>query len=129
MVLFRSSWTDEQVEQLVGNLLRTGVILAAVVVLIGGILYLARYGANPPSYSAFKGEPEELRSVPAIVAGAVDLRRRALIQLGLLLLIATPIARVALSVFAFFRQRDWTYVAVTLFVLAVLLYGLFGEHP
>ena len=50
----------------------------------------------------------------------LDGRGRALIQLGLLLLIATPVARVAFSVFAFERQRDWTYVGITLFVLAVL---------
>ena len=46
------------------------------------------------------------------------------IQLGLLLLIATPILRVAVSTFDFLRERDWLYVTVTLIVLAVLIYGL-----
>jgi uncharacterized membrane protein len=49
-----------------------------------------------------------------------------LIQLGLLILIATPIARVAFSVVAFLYQRDWMYVAVTLMVLGLLVYSLFG---
>jgi uncharacterized membrane protein len=47
------------------------------------------------------------------------------VQLGVLLLIATPVARVAFSALAFARQRDYTYVALTLFVLAVLLCSLF----
>jgi uncharacterized membrane protein len=66
-----------------------------------------------------------LRSVSGIVRGAVV---RSWIQLGLLLLIATPVARVLSSIFAFTAQRDRTYVAVTLIVAAVLLYSLFGEH-
>jgi uncharacterized membrane protein len=51
-----------------------------------------------------------------------------MIQLGLLFLIATPVARVAFSVYAFMRERDKTYVIITLIVLAILLYSLFGRH-
>src|SRR5262249_33475839 len=117
---------DEQVEQVVGNLLRAGVILAAVVVLAGGILYLIRHGNDPrPNYEVFKGEPEELRRPTLILEAALELRSGGLIQLGLLLLLATPVARVVFSVFAFARERDFTYVALTLIVLAVLLYSLF----
>ena len=54
---------------------------------------------------------------------------RGLIQFGLLLLIAVPVARVAFSVVAFALQRDRTYVVVTLIVLAVLLYGLTRAGP
>lgn len=120
-------WTDEQVEQIMGNLLRVGVLLAAAVVLAGGILYLSRYGNLFPEYRVFHGEPAEFRSVSGVVEAALALRSRGLIQLGLLLLIATPVARVVLSVFAFALQRDYTYVVVTLIVLAVLLYSLAGD--
>jgi uncharacterized membrane protein len=48
-------------------------------------------------------------------------------QLGLLVLIATPITRVAFSVFAFFYERDWKYVVFTLIVLGLLLYSLLGR--
>jgi uncharacterized membrane protein len=120
------AWTDKQVEQMLGNLLRAGVLLAAVVVLIGGILYLAQYGATTADYRVFRGEPSDLRTVSGIVTGAVSLRTRGLIQFGLLLLMATPIARVAFSLFAFVRQRDRTYVIVTLIVLATLVYSLTG---
>ena len=62
-------------------------------------------------------------------ANCTTTRGRGLIQLGVLLLIATPVARVVFSAWAFARQRDWTYVLVTLFVLAVLLFGLFYGQP
>lgn len=47
-----------------------------------------------------------------------------MIALGLLLLIATPVARVALAAFGFLREGDWLYTAVASFVLAVLLFSL-----
>ncbi len=122
----RRPWSDEQVEEIVGNLLRSGVIASAIVVLAGGIIYLVRYGANLPDYSIFHGEPAEFRSVEGILKAAFALRSRGLIQLGLLLLIATPVARVIFSIFAFALQRDRIYIVVTLIVLAVLIYSLAG---
>ena len=119
-------WSDQQVEEIVGNLLRSGVIAAGILVLAGGIIYLIRYGANLPDYSIFQGVPAEFSSVEGIIKAAFALRSRGLIQLGLLLLIATPVARVAFSIFAFALQRDRIYIAVTLIVLGVLIYSLAG---
>ncbi len=119
-------WSDEQTEQTLGTLLRIGVLMSAALVLAGGIVYLIHYGKTFPDYRVFRGEPADLRSVSGIVEAAMALRSRGLIQLGLLLLIATPVARVVLSVFAFALERDYTYIAVTLIVLAVLLYSLAG---
>ena len=119
-------WTDEQVEQLVGSLLRYGVLTAALVALIGGVFYLARFGSAPVRYHEFKGQPPMLTSVGGVVGGVLALDPKAIIQLGLLLLIATPIARVAFTLVAFIRQRDRTYILITAVVLAVLLYSLSG---
>jgi uncharacterized membrane protein len=105
-------------------LLRAGVMLAAAVVFAGGAIYLAKYGREIPDYHVFRGEAAEYRSVHGIVRAALQLRGRGFIQLGLLLLIATPIARVVVSVFDFARERDWLYVGLTAFVLAVLVYSL-----
>ena len=121
-------WTDEQVEQVLGNLLRVGVVVAAVVVAIGGGMYLAEYGTARADYGVFRGEPEELRHPADILVEAWALRSRGVIQLGLLLLVATPVARVIFSVFAFARERNWLYVLLTLIVLGVLLYSLFAAH-
>ena len=67
---------DEQVEQALGNLLRTGVVLAALVVLAGGVLYLARHGGEPADRRTFQGEPAELRSPAGIVSEALALHER-----------------------------------------------------
>ncbi|PSM50405.1 DUF1634 domain-containing protein [Chroococcidiopsis sp. CCALA 051] len=123
----RARWTEHQVEQIVGNLLRLGVILSASVVLLGGILYLSRYGMDSPNYQVFRGEPSDLRTFPGIVRNALSLRRRGLIQFGLLLLIITPIVRVAFLTFAFVKQGDRIYVVITLIVLSTLLYSLINS--
>ena len=119
------AWTDQRIDQILGNLLRAGVILASAVVLVGGGMYLARHADEKVDLSRFQGEPKTFRSVSGIVESALTLERQGVIDLGILLLIATPVARVAFSVFAFAVQRDRTYVTVTLIVLAVLLYSLF----
>src|SRR2546428_311278 len=115
-----SSWSEEQVERFLGNLLRAGVILAATVILFGGVLYLVRHGAEPADHKVFKGEPPNLVSPRGILESALALESRGIIQLGLLLLIATPVARVVFSIYAFARQRDGLYVALTTTVLIIL---------
>jgi len=111
-----------------GFLLRTGVILAAALVFVGGVLFLVRHPLPVTNYRVFQGEPQELRTVSGIIRNAFSWHGRGLIQLGVLVLIATPVARVIFSVFAFLYERDWTYVAVTLLVLGLLLYSLLGGH-
>jgi len=128
MTSITGKWTDERLEGLLGNLLRWGVISAAAVVLLGGVVYLARHGSERPLYRIFRGEPSDLKTVPGILGDAWNGRGRGLIQLGLLLLIATPVTRVILSLGVFAIQRDRRYVLITLAVLTILLYGLFGPY-
>jgi uncharacterized membrane protein len=122
------SWNDLRIELIIGALLRTGVLLAAAVVLFGAVVFLARNGHKSASYVVFRGEPQTLTTVSGILQGALHMNGSAIIQLGLLILIATPVARVAFSALAFALERDYLYVWITLFVLAVLLYSLLGSH-
>ncbi|MGZ3557312.1 MAG: DUF1634 domain-containing protein [Gemmatimonadaceae bacterium] len=115
---------DEQVELVIGRLLQWGVLAAAIVVVIGGILLLAQYGHLPATFRQFNSEDSALRSVGGIIRAALSGDSRAIVQLGLVLLIATPAARVALTLGAFIIQRDRLYVVTTSIVLALLLYGL-----
>ncbi len=117
---------DPRLQHIVGTLLRSGVLLAAAVVLVGGILYLARHGGAVPDYHVFRGQPAGLRTLAGIVRGAFTLDERGIVQLGLVLLIATPIARVAAAAVAFAFERDRAYVLVSLLVLSLLLYSLLG---
>jgi uncharacterized membrane protein len=118
--------TDEQMDRIISILLRSGVLISALVVLAGGILYLILHGAALPQYGVFRGEPADLRSLSGIVKDVLAFKSRGIIQFGLLLLVATPVARVAFSILAFALQRDRTYVIITLIVLGILLYSLTG---
>lgn len=120
-------WSDQNVEVIIANLLRAGVILSASVVLVGGLFFLWLHGLEPATYRVFKGEPTDLRQFHGIARAAIALHGRGIIQIGLLFLIATPVARVAFSVFAFGVERDWLYVGISTFVLLVLLYSLLGS--
>ncbi|MGA7624756.1 MAG: DUF1634 domain-containing protein [Candidatus Acidiferrales bacterium] len=115
---------DKKVETFLGKLLRAGVFLAAIVVLTGGVWHVLQSRDALPNYKIFHGEPTELRHVPKIVHDAISMQPLGLIQLGLLLLIATPVARVFFSVVGFVIERDWMYVVATLLVLALLIYSL-----
>ena len=122
----KRAWSEFRIEQIVGNLLRNGVILAAAVVTAGAVLFLWRHGGEIPEYGIFHGEPSRLRHLGGIATEAFSGRARGLIQLGLLLLIATPVARVVFSVVGFALERDRAYVLITLFVLGVLVFSLAG---
>ena len=126
-MLSKRSWTDQRIEHILGNLLRAGVLLSALVVLIGGVIYLLRHGRSPMDFGVFRGEPADLRGVRGIIRDTLALRGRGIIQLGLLLLIATPVARVAFSIFGFAEERDRMYVVFTVIVFSILLYSLIGS--
>jgi uncharacterized membrane protein len=117
-------WTDHQVDQVIGRLLQIGVAVATVVVLIGSALLLLRHGHDVVDLHQFRGTSERLRSVGSIAHYALSGDPLAIIQLGLVLLIATPLARVGLTLAAFVVQRDWLYTVLTGLVLAILIWGL-----
>ena len=110
--------TDERIEQTIGTLLRTGVAAAAVVVASGGIWYLVAHGSDLVAYRQFQGEHRGLRGIERLSPP------EKVILAGLLLLVATPVARVVFSLAAFRMERDRVYMAITLGVLAVLAYSL-----
>jgi uncharacterized membrane protein len=116
--------SDHAIEQVIGRLLQIGVLISALVVVVGGVALLIRHGAVPADFRTFRGEPSELSTLGGIVRGARRLDSAAIIQLGLVLLIATPVMRVALTLVAFWMQRDRLYVYITAFVLTLLVYSL-----
>jgi uncharacterized membrane protein len=115
---------DSGLDVLLAYVLRAGVLASAILVFSGGVIYLYTHWRATAAYEVFRSQPPELRSVAGAFASARALTGEGLIELGLLLLIATPIARVALSVILFARQRDWLYVGITLLVLSLLTYSL-----
>ena len=116
--------TDHGIERIVSIVLRTGVVLSGLIVLFGGIYFLARHGYEPADYHTFKGQTASGHYLVEIIRGALRWQGRSIIQLGVLCLIATPIVRVSVSLVGFALERDRTYVLITFFVLVILLYSL-----
>jgi len=121
----RLNLDDRRMETIMGRLLQIGVLLASAVVLIGGFLYLRAHLGSTADYRTFAGEPADLRSVGGLFRLLMTGDPTAVIQLGVILLIATPVARVIFAVVGFALERDRLYVAVSLTVLAVLMVSLF----
>ena len=119
-----------KIELFIAQLLRIGVLTSFVIVLAGIVWVVA---TNQTGYHTINlddlnsiiayraGHPDFPNSVGDVISGVLGLRPYALITLGLLVLIAIPVVRVAVSIGAFARQRDWLYVGITVFVLAMLL--------
>ena len=116
--------SDVDIESVMGRLLITGVIISGSLILVGGIYYLIEKGFSIPQYKTFIGEPSHLRSVKEIIKGVVRLNSLSIIQLGVLLLIATPVSRVIFSVIGFFFEKDYLYVIISLIVLAIIAYSI-----
>ncbi|MDA8410748.1 MAG: DUF1634 domain-containing protein [Treponema sp.] len=104
---------------MVSIVLRTGVIVSAGVIVVGLIL-LAFNGL-----AGMTGGIATAMNFPhtfgAVLSGVVKLDPVSVITLGLLLMIITPVTRVAVSIIAFAMERDWRYVGITTVVLIVLL--------
>jgi len=113
-------------EKVLSGVLTAGVIAAAITAIIGGALFLSQRGGETTQISPFVGQPSWLTSPLAIVPAALHADALAVMQLSVLILIATPVVRVACSLVLFVMKRDGLYVAVTLVVLALLAVGLFG---
>lgn len=121
-----------RVELMISGLLRTGVLASMAVALIGLGLSFTRHGdylKSPATIEKLVGADAVYPHTPAdVFKGVAQPRGPALVMLGVFLLIATPVARVAVSILAFVYQRDWIFVIVTTAVLALLIASfLLGE--
>jgi len=117
-------FTDKQMDLAIGKLLRFGVIFSAILVFLGGILYLRNPLRSAPKYSHFLAESTSLQRIAGVLRGAVHLDANSVIQLGLLFLIATPVARVAFCILGFARQKDRLYIVISSSVFVILIYSL-----
>jgi uncharacterized membrane protein len=119
------SEADLKMEIAISRMLRAGVSVAALVVSTGFVLYLWQAHEIEADYRHFRGVRAPADQFMPIFEGIRRIDSRSIIRLGILLLIATPILRVAYCVFGFAAQRDKLYVLVSSIVLLVLLYSFF----
>ena len=116
-------FADQDIQVILGTLLRVGVIVSMIVIFVGGLLYLIRYEEELVDYRVFNSL-QEYSSISSILVGLSGFNAKAIIQFGILLLIFTPVARVVFSVFSFIIERDYLYVIIGLLVLGIILFSL-----
>ena len=112
-----------------GIVLRYGVVLSGAIIAIGTALFIAKHSFDDASASlAYNPGMVPHGTFPvsllSIFTGLVFLDPSSIIQLGLLVLLATPVARVVLSLFLFAAERDRKFVYLTTAVLAILLFSI-----
>lgn len=134
-IFSKQFWVEKDVELYIGKLLRYGVMLSCAITLFGGIIYLYQQQGIVPDYSptpsgeSFKGVAEYLRELTTILPRILEFDGAAIIQLGVIVLIATPVLRVAFSAIAFLIEKDYMYVTITLIVLTIIILNMiFGLH-
>jgi len=120
-------FADHDIEQFIGLQLRYGVVIASLVVLAGGILYLIASGGAPlPNHEQFIGEKAGFTTAAQIWQGVLSLNPKGVITMGVVILIATPILRIFFSLIGFVIEKDRLYVLITIVVLSVMMFSIFG---
>ena len=119
---------DTDMQLLLGQVLRAGTVISICVVFFGGIIYLSRHGQSIANYRKFNGIPDFVSNAKGLFNGALTFKGQAIIQLGIILLIATPIMRVVFSTIGFALERDYLYVGISLLVLFIICFSMINGH-
>jgi len=116
-----TGFKDADMQRIIGWILRMGVIVSMAIVIIGGIIFLFRHGQSINDYKDFRKVPPFIDSVKGIFEGVLYGKGQAIIQLGVIVLISTPILRVLFAVIAFFLEKDRLYTCISLLVLLIIV--------
>lgn len=119
---------DTDIQQIIGWILRLGVIVSMLIVFVGGCVYLYRHGSETVHYGEFVGIPGFVHSASGIWHGILTFRGRAIIQAGIILLIAIPVIRIIFSAIGFVLEKDWLYTGITLLVLFIIVASALTGH-
>ncbi|MBS1519664.1 MAG: DUF1634 domain-containing protein [Bacteroidetes bacterium] len=123
-----NKFKDKDIQVIIGWILRGGVMVSMIFVFIGGIFFVYRHGHSIPDYKTFKGVPAFISSFSDILNGIATFKGQAIIQLGIIILIATPVIRVAFSAIGFLLEKDYLYIFITLIVLLIILASMISGH-
>lgn len=126
--MINNNFKDKDMQAVIGWVLRAGVFISMIVVFIGGVIYIYRHGHSIANYHEFKGVPDFVHSAGGIINGILHLRGRAIIQAGIILLIATPIIRVIFSAIGFILEKDHLYTGITFIVLLIIIISALSGH-
>lgn len=123
-ILKKEFWAERDMEVFIGKLLRYGVIASCVITIFGGIIYIYQHQTLPDDQV-----DHYLRELTSIIPHMLAFKGDAIVQFGVCVLIATPIMRIVVSIFAFIIEKDYLYITITVIVLCIILANMiFGLH-
>jgi uncharacterized membrane protein len=114
---------DKDLQSFIGSLLRIGVLIAMTIVVIGIMLYMFQYGQETIHYSTFKAE--NVFTFSDFYQRLMQGNSSAIMELGVIALITTPIARVLFTMIGFWLEKDRMYTIIAFIVLCIIAYSLF----
>jgi len=122
----KSLLKDTDIQLIIGTLLRYGVWISLSIAAIGGVIYLFGHEEELVQYQVFKEQDHHIFSIiQDTFIGVTHGRGRSIILLGVLLLFLTPILRLVFSLIAFFLEKDYLYVGITLLVIGIICFSIF----
>lgn|ERR1700761_978987 len=124
----RGKFKDADMQLIIGWILRSGVAVSMVIVVIGGLFFLYRHGHSVPDFRTFKGVPDFISTPEGVFNGVIHLKGQAIIQLGIVLLIATPVLRVIFAGIGFLLEKDYLYTLISLIVLLIIIISMISGH-
>ena len=124
----KARFKDRDMQVVIGWVLRLGVIVSISIVFVGGVIYLWRHGREVADHRHFKGVPAFISTVGGVFHGVFTIRGQAIIQLGIALLIATPILRIIFSAIGFVMEKDKLYLFISLLVLGIIFASMLTGH-
>jgi uncharacterized membrane protein len=119
---------DTDIQTLIGHVLRAGMVISMSIVFIGGIVYLYRHGHTISNYKKFSGIPAFVQNPAGLINGVINFKGQAIIQAGIILLIATPVLRVVFSAIGFALEKDYMYAGISILVLLIIFMSLLNGH-
>jgi uncharacterized membrane protein len=123
-----TKFKDKDMPLLIGRVLRAGVVISISIVIFGGIVYLYRHGHSLADYREFKGVPGFVQYNAGLFHEAFNLKGQAIIQLGIILLIATPVLRIIFSAAGFALEKDYLYLGISILVLFIIFISAISGH-
>lgn len=116
-----------KMQQIIANIMTIGVIIAISLMLIGEISYLImHYNVPRPNAHIFHGEPKDLENLYDLIKSVFSGNLKAVIQLGIFLLLINPLVRVFVVGLSFKLQKNKLYAWISLFVFCALLISFIG---
>ncbi|HTI58193.1 DUF1634 domain-containing protein [Mucilaginibacter sp.] len=123
-----AGFKDKDMQAVIGWILRTGVFVSTAFVITGGIIFLVNHGHSQIDFASFNKVPDFISHIKGVIQGVIHLKGQAIIQFGIVLLIATPVFRVLFAGIGFLIEKDYLYTFISTLVLLIILISMISGH-